>query len=116
MIIFLEGWEGERLSLREYSSFSRSLYAYAKLLYSEVAAENATSTYISYSWLIFDNTGHYYVTVYRKIKHNMACVNVREKVSRILKIALNKLTEGNGYVECIENHLSYDYNTWKLKI
>ncbi len=35
---------------------------------------------------------------------------------RILKIALNKLTEGNDYVECIENHLSYDYNTWKLNI
>ncbi len=60
MIIFLEGgWEGERLSLREYSSFPSSLYAYTKLLYSEVAAENATSTYITYSWLIFDNTGHY---------------------------------------------------------
>ncbi len=56
------------------------------------------------------------MTVYRKIRHNMACVNVREKVGRILKIALNKLTEGNGYVECIENHLSYDYNTWKLNI
>ncbi len=56
------------------------------------------------------------MTVYRKIRHNMACVNVREKVGRILKIALNKLTEGNDYVECIENRLSYDYNTWKLNI
>ncbi len=55
------------------------------------------------------------MTVYRKTRHNAACVNIEKTSIDFLKMYCFKPTEGNGLVYYSGNDLSYDNKTWRAQ-